>query len=311
MKKSFLVDSISFFFVLLFLYTATAKMSELHSFREQLLSSPLLENFAGFITWALPIGEVLLCIALLVPAWRMYGLYATLILMVLFTGYVVTIFFMDNQLSCSCGGIVENLSPAKHIVFNSACILLCGLAILVHRRQIPTIGFKWLTGSSSICLFLLLGWTLFTAFSAPPTEKTGKEGRLLPSFDMLLPDSSTKLNTAKIPTGKSFIIIGFSPFCTHCQAETKDIIQHMESWKDTRIYFVTPYPFQEMKAFYSYYKLNEYPNIIMGQDAKNAFFKYFSTTSVPYTTVYDPKKRLKQVFTGEANTAKLIQAIGN
>src|SRR5260221_2759825 len=156
MKKSFLVDSISCFFVLLFLYTATAKMSELHSFREQLLSSPLLENFAGFITWALPIGEVLLCIALLVPAWRMYGLYATLILMVLFTGYVVTIFFMDNQLSCSCGGIMENFFPPKHILFNSACILLCGPAVPVHPRQIPTIGIQKLSGPFPIFLLLLL-----------------------------------------------------------------------------------------------------------------------------------------------------------
>src|SRR5260221_9768976 len=92
-------------------------MSELHSFREQLLSSPLLENFAGFITWALPVGEVLLSIALLVPAWRLYGLYATLILMALFTAYVITIFFMDNQLSCSCGGVVGKFSPAHYLVF--------------------------------------------------------------------------------------------------------------------------------------------------------------------------------------------------
>lgn len=311
MKQRFLVESISFFFALLFVYTATAKLTELHSFREQLLSSPLLENFAGLITWALPIGEVLLAIALLVPAWRLYGLYATFILMALFTAYVVTIFFMDNQLSCSCGGIVENLSPANHIVFNSACILLCGLAILIYRRQVPTIRFKWLTGSFSVGLFLLLGWTLFTAFATPTTAKTGKEGRLLPSFDLLLADSSTRLNTAAIPTGSPFVVIGFSPFCTHCQAETKDIVQHMASWKDTRIYFVTPYPFQDMKAFYSYFKLKEYPNIIMGRDEKNAFFKYFSTTSIPYTTIYDPKKRLKQVFIGEANTAKLIQAIAN
>src|SRR5260221_13410237 len=145
MKKSFLVDSISFFFVLLFLYTATAKMSELHSFREQLLSSPLLENFAGFITWALPIGEVLLCIALLVPAWRMYGLYAKLILMVLFTGYVVTIFFMDNQLSCSCGGIFQKLSPITHNFFHSPHILPLGTSNLVHTPHNPTLGIQTMT----------------------------------------------------------------------------------------------------------------------------------------------------------------------
>ena len=311
MKRSILVDSISFFFVLLFLYTATAKLMDLHSFREELLSSPLLGNFAGFIAWALPILEVLLCIVLLVPDWRLKGLYATFVLMVLFTGYVISILLIDNQLSCSCGGIVENLSPGQHIVFNSACILLSGVAIWVARKQIPTMRFNWLTSSLSLGLFLLLGWTLFSAFTAPAIAKTGKEGRLLPSFDLLLTDSSTYLNTAEIPTGRSFVVIGFSPFCTHCQAETQDIVKHIEQLKNTNIYFVTPFPFNTMKGFYNYYKLNKYPNITMGRDTNNAFMKYFSSTSVPYTTIYDPRKRLKQVFNGEANAARLMKAIAD
>jgi hypothetical protein len=309
MKRSILVDSISFFFVLLFLYTATAKLMDLHSFREELLSSPLLGNFAGFVAWALPILEILLCIALLVPAWRLKGLYATFVLMVLFTGYVISILLIDNQLSCSCGGIVENLTPGQHIVFNSACILLSGVAIWVARKQVLTMRFNWLTSSLSVCLFLLLGWTLFSAFTAPPTMKTGKEGRLLPSFNLLLTDSATYLNTAQIPTGKSFVVIGFSPFCAHCQAETQDIVKNMDKLKTTNFYFVTPYPFNTMKGFYNYYKLGNYPNITMGRDTSNAFMKYFASSSVPYTTVYDPRKRLKQVFNGETNAAKLMKAI--
>jgi len=310
MKRTFLVDSISFFFIFLFLYTAAAKITAIHEFREQLLSSPFLGNFAAIITWALPILEIILSVALFVPAWRLKGLYATFTLMTLFTAYVISIFLIDNQISCSCGGIVEDLSPIQHIIFNSACILLSGMAILVSRRKAPTLPFKWVTSTFSICLFLLVGWTLSTAFLAPPTAKTGMEGRLLPSFDLLLADSSAYLNTRDIPTGKSFVVIGFSPFCTHCQAETQDIVKHIEQLKDTHIYFVTSFPFTEMRTYYRYFKLNKYPNIIMGRDTSNAFLKYFHSRGVPYTTVYDPKKRLKQVFPSEANAAQLIQAIG-
>jgi len=310
MNRTFLVDSIAFFFLLLFLYTAAAKLMAIHSFQEQLLSSPFLGAFATFITWALPIFEIILSVILLIPAWRLKGLYATFILMALFTAYVISIFLIDNQLSCSCGGIVENLSPIQHIVFNSACILLSGVAILVSRRKAPTIQFKWLTSTFSICLFLLLGWTLTTAFLAPPNAKTGMEGRLLPSFGLLLADSLTHLNTKDIPDGGPFIVIGFSPSCIHCQAETRDIIDHIEKLKGTRIYFLTAYPFKEMKTFYHYFKLDKYPNLIMGRDTGDVFLTYFKAKSVPYTTIFDSKKRLKEVISGQTNADRLIKAIG-
>jgi hypothetical protein len=228
MKKALLIDIISYFFILLFLYTGVAKLMEIHQFKEQLVSSPLVGSMAGIVTWALPIGELILAVALFIPAFRMKALYATLVLMTLFTVYVIVILLMDNQLSCSCGGIIEELSLKQHVLFNSACVILSAVAITVARRQEPAMRVKWLTSTSVICLLLFIGWTLFTAFTAPITAKTGMEGRLLPSIDMLLPDSVTHFNTAGIPNGKPFVVIGFQPWCTHCQAETQDIIQHIQ-----------------------------------------------------------------------------------
>ncbi|WP_431213585.1 TlpA family protein disulfide reductase [Puia sp. P3] len=311
MKRTLLVDSIAFFFILLFLYTATAKLLDWHTFREELQSSPIVGNFAGVIVWALPILEIILAFALFVPAWKLYGLYATFILMVLFTAYVGTILLIDNQLSCSCGGIIENLPPDRHIIFNGICVFLAGLAILIHRRQAPTPKFQWLTSSFSVLSFLLLGWILFTAFTTKSTVKTGKEGRLLPAFEVLLPDSTTKLNTAEIPTGSPFVVIGFSPWCTHCQAEARDIVKNIAEWKGTQIYFVTPYPFKDMKGFYTYFKMDKCANITMGRDLTNAFFKYFDSKAIPYTTVFDSKKRLKQVFIGETKSADVRKVIEN
>jgi len=307
MKKALLVDIITYFFILLFLYTGVAKLMEVHLFKEQLVSSPFLGSFAGLITWALPIGELLLAIALFITPLRLKALYATFALMSLFTVYVIVIFFMDNHLSCSCGGIIEELSPKEHMLFNSACVILAIIAIAVEKRREPSKEFRWMTGTSSLCLFLLVGWTLFTAFSVPPTSKTGMEGRLLPSFDLLLADSVTHLNTADIPTGQPFIVIGFSPWCIHCQAETRNIITHIQLYKNTRIYYVTDYPFGDMRAFYRYFKLAQYPNIIMGRDVKGYFFSYFKASSIPYAAVFDSKKRLKQIVTGEADAGKLAK----
>jgi len=309
MKRTIIVDIICYFFILLFLYTGATKLMEVRLFKEQLVSSPLMGSLAGFITWALPIGELILAIGLFIPALRLKALYATTTLMALFTIYVIAIFFIDNQISCSCGGIIEELSPKQHILFNSACVILSAVAIALSRREPAAPGVKWSTGTSVLVLFLFIGWTLFTAFMATVKAKTGMEGRLLPSFDLLLPDSSTHLNTAAIPTGKTFVVIGFQPWCTHCQAETKDIIAHIQQLKDIPIYYVTPYPFWEMKVFYKHFKLDQYPNITMGREANDSFFRYFKAHGVPFTAVFDSKKRLKQAFISQIDANTLIRAV--
>lgn len=309
MKKAFLVKVITYFFIILFLYTGVAKLMDVHVFKEQLISSPLMSSLAGIITWALPIGELLLAVALFIPAFQLKGLFATLALMSLFTIYVVTILFMDNHLSCSCGGMIENLSPRQHVIFNSACVILSAVAITLARRQEPVTRVKWWTGASVLSLFLFLGWILFTAFSTPATAKTGMEGRLLPPMDLLLEDSVTHFNTSNIPDGQPFVIIGFDPFCKHCQAETQDLLQHIQQLKGTHIYYVTPYPFWQMKAFYQYFKLAQYSNITIGRDAQDRFLKYFEAPNIPFTVIFDAHKRLNQAYVGELDANKLIQAI--
>lgn len=308
MKRTILVSSIAYFFIVLFLYTAGAKLLDVHMFKEQLASSPILGSFAGIISWSLPIGEILLAIMLFAPAWQLRGLYATFVLMSFFTIYVTIILLMDSHLSCSCGGIIEELSPKQHILFNTACVVLCGVGMLVARRSTPTIQFRWLTGTSAVCLFLVLGWTLFAAFTATATVKTGMEGRLLPSFNFRLVDS-TLLNTDDIPTGKPLVIIGFSPFCKHCFKETEDILGHMDSLKNARILFVTAFPFSDMKNFYRAFKLSSYPNIMMCRDSAETFLRYFKAPGIPYNVVFDSKKRLKQAIQTKATASLLIQAV--
>jgi len=309
MKRIILGDLITYFFILLFVYTGAAKLMETQLFKEQLISSPLLGSIAGVISWALPVGEILLGIAFLIPPFRLKALYATLGIMSLFTIYVLVIFYMDNHLSCSCGGIIEELTPKQHIVFNSACVILSILGILVTRQHEPTNKFKWLTSSSAACLFLLVGWTIVAAFSVPAKTKTGMEGRLLPSFNILLPDSLSRFDTKTISDGRPFVIFEFSPTCKHCQAETKDILQHMALLGNIKIYYVTSDPFSEMKIFYRYFRLQNYPNIVMGRDETFAFAKYFKIRHIPYAAIFDSHRRLKEVFPYQTTAQEIARAI--
>jgi uncharacterized membrane protein YphA (DoxX/SURF4 family) len=133
-KKSVLVEIIALFFVILFLYTGVAKLMEFDVFQAQLAESPVLEPVAPLVAWGLPIVEFIVCILLFFPRWRLKGLYAALGLMVIFTGYVITLLTTSTELPCSCGGIIEELSWQGHLIFNGSLILLSFAAIKMQRR---------------------------------------------------------------------------------------------------------------------------------------------------------------------------------
>lgn len=126
MKKRTLVEIIALLFVILFLYTGIAKLMEFDVFYEQLMDSPILAFAAPLVAWGLPLTEFILSIALFIPKYRLFGLYAAFILMILFTAYVGILLSISTELPCSCGGIIGELSWPAHLVVN---ITLIGLAL--------------------------------------------------------------------------------------------------------------------------------------------------------------------------------------
>jgi len=143
MSKSTIVEIISMLFVILFLYTGISKLMEYAVFKEQIAASPILQPIAPFIAWALPLTEFLVCILLIIPRWRLKGLYASLILMTAFTLYIGAIMTFNKELPCSCGGIISLLSWRDHLVFNSVFILLAFAGILLEKRMQQSIKTDW------------------------------------------------------------------------------------------------------------------------------------------------------------------------
>ena len=141
-----------------------------------------------------------------------------------------------------------------------------------------------------------------------PAIKTGFEGKPLPSFSLLLSDSTTSLNTLDIPKGQPIVLLYFSPQCPFCRAEIADIIRNITTMKDVRFYLFTNWPFRTFKGFYKHYQLDKYPNIVAGQDSANYFARYFQAAVVPYTAVYSKNKLLEQAFMGRMD-ARQIKAV--
>lgn len=137
MKKNIIIEAISILLILLFVYTGVSKMLTLYNFHRQLLHQPLTKDYASFLMIAVPLTELLIAACLLIPRFRKWGLYGSLILMGLFTTYVGYMIYIwpHNTLPCSCGGIIKQLTWRQHLVFNSIFTLLALTGILLSKNS--------------------------------------------------------------------------------------------------------------------------------------------------------------------------------
>jgi hypothetical protein len=135
LKRSTIIDAITLLNIILFLYTAIAKIADYSLMKEELAQSPVLAPVSNVAAILLPIVEIIVVLMLAVPRWRLEGFCLTLGLMILFTGYITILLTSGKDLPCSCGGIIQQLSWPQHLIFNSAFIVADSLAIWLLGKQ--------------------------------------------------------------------------------------------------------------------------------------------------------------------------------
>lgn len=136
-------------------------------------------------------------------------------------------------------------------------------------------------------------------------EKTGFEGQTVPSFKILLLDSTTYFDTKDIQINKPFVLFFFSPACPYCRAQMEQIIKDINLLKNIQFYIITNWSFEFTKQFNNHYRLNNYENLKIGTDYKNFFGGYFKAKGVPYLAIYGKDKKLKKAFIGNIDTKQL------
>lgn len=133
--KYYLIETICLLFVLLFIYASASKLMDFAHFRIQLGQSPLLSAFAESLAVLVPLSELLICILLIVPRYKLAGLFSAYGLMVMFTAYIFIILNYTSFIPCSCGGVLEKLSWKSHMIFNIFFVFLGILAILFYKKK--------------------------------------------------------------------------------------------------------------------------------------------------------------------------------
>ena len=135
MKRNLITPVISILVIILFVYAALAKLSDYANFKFGLSESPLIAPFAGFLAWAIPAGELAIAVMLAWPAWRLTGLIASFILMLLFTLYIGGLLLLGTDIPCSCGGVLEHMPWGVHLLFNIFYVILCAIGIKLEMQR--------------------------------------------------------------------------------------------------------------------------------------------------------------------------------
>lgn len=133
--RGLLVKTVSLLFTVLFVYTAVSKLVHLDIFQLRLERMPYISSHAPLISWGVPFLELVIAGLLWFPGYRKAALYASFILMGLFTGYITLVLTYSDSIPCSCGGVISALGWKEHILLNITFMVLALLGIICSSKQ--------------------------------------------------------------------------------------------------------------------------------------------------------------------------------
>jgi thioredoxin-related protein len=161
-------------------------------------------------------------------------------------------------------------------------------------------------------LILMLGLILYGNAQAQSTTVAPEAPYLknpgIPPFKLLEVDSVHFVTKDDIKKNRKVLLMFFSPECEHCKHQMQDILADFSKFKDIEIVMATFQPFEQMQSFYTYYRIADHPNILMGRDEKYLLPPYYRMQSLPFLALYDKKGQFIAKFEGNQKVDTILHA---
>lgn len=135
MKK--IIFAIScFLLILLFIYAGVSKLLDFNGFAMEMKNQPFPKFLALSLTWIIPPVEIVIAICIIFDASRLKGLYASLVVMVIFSIYTsMVLAHVFPYVPCSCGGIIKKLTWPQHLLFDLFFVCTSLIAIAAEPTK--------------------------------------------------------------------------------------------------------------------------------------------------------------------------------
>ena len=130
-----LITLFSLLLTIIFVYTAVSKLMHLETFQLRVERMPYIASYALVISWIVPFLELVIAGLLWFPRYRLLALYSSLVLLGVFTSYIIIVLNYSESIPCSCGGVISALGWKDHILLNISFMVLALLGILWSKKR--------------------------------------------------------------------------------------------------------------------------------------------------------------------------------
>jgi len=128
-----LVKLVAITLAVLFGGTAVDKLEHYALFSSQLQHFPFSIRLYKQ-AWIIPVAEILIAVSLLLRVTRVKGLFASLLILSLYTLYLTGKLETRFYCICQCGEPFQSLTLRMHIVFTLGCLLFAGVGLVLSAR---------------------------------------------------------------------------------------------------------------------------------------------------------------------------------
>lgn len=146
---------------------------------------------------------------------------------------------------------------------------------------------------------------LLASFSCCAQKSVSKKhykaiGSKLPPLRVVTLDGKTITNK-DVSYHANLLVMLFNPVCEHCQNETELLEQNIKLFNKSKLLMVTaPNMKSELGSFERNSHTGNYMNtILIGLDSNGTIDKTFQYNSLPQINIYNSKRKLIKVFSGD------------
>lgn len=134
MKKEKFTAILSGTIALMLFYAASTKLFNYQQAQASMQKQIFSRSIADLLTWLIPSIEFIISMLLIYTRTRIVGLWASISLLAVFTGYLLLAMSrIFGYRPCSCGGIIQQLSYGEHLVFNLVFLFLSLIALYLIK----------------------------------------------------------------------------------------------------------------------------------------------------------------------------------
>ncbi|WP_404986219.1 MauE/DoxX family redox-associated membrane protein [Chryseobacterium sp. M5] len=134
-SKLLVFELIRYALIILFLYTTYHKVMDIDDFEKNILRSKIISEYSFYIKYPLPVLEIVVVLLLFINKTLLYGLYASLFLMISFTIYLIALNNFSMFYGCSCGGVFNEMSYFNHVLINIVTIAINIVGIFLFESK--------------------------------------------------------------------------------------------------------------------------------------------------------------------------------